>query len=282
MKVGRHLAPLFLTIAALLSIGCGVSVRSPLTTAKRVTIPKTAVVKTADQASRIALMAATSTLSSLDPQVTDVQLMVPDPVGPPSGRYLTANPSDDPANLVWVVDIDQGAHSATPCPAPPPGVDQTICWYPKTATIAVSVMIGNVVAVSAPYPRGRGTPYAPTIGVPPSAAIPTREDAMAAAFKLVPGQDGSPPTILEVRLLSGAEWINWLEQHGRHVDASQIDPSAPIWEMEFVDAALAQGCTSENIAGCVHDHLYLSLDATTGKSLGFLFPATGTPANFTP
>ncbi len=282
MKVGHHLAPLFLMIAALLSIGCGITIRSPLATGNRVTIPTTAAVRTEDQAGRIALLTAKSTLSSLDPQVTDVRLMVPDPGGPPSGRYLTAKPSDEPANLVWVVDIDQGAHSATPCPAPPPGVDQTICWYPETATIAVSVMNGDVVAVSAPYPRDRGTPYAPTIGISPSAVIPTRGDAMAAGFKLVPGLDGRPPTILEVRLLSAAEWINWLEQNGRHVEASQIDPATPIWEMEFVDAALAQGCTSSNTASCVHDHLFLSLDAMTGKSLGFLFPAGGTPANFTP
>ena len=277
--------PLTIVLVAglLLSVGCGISVRSPLSTGNGVTIPKSAEVKTADEARQIAIESAKKTLNSLDPRVIQVRLMVPAPGRVSTGQFLPAKTSDDPANLVWLVDVDQDGHDATPCPAPPPGIDQTICWYPDvTTSIAVSVMRGIVVAIKTSSPQAQGTPYAASIYLPQSAAIPTREDAMHTGFNLVPGQNGKPPTILEVRLLSATEWGDWLKQHGTYAGAPEVDPSTPIWEMEFVNAALAQGCTSSNTAGCVHDHLYLSLNAMTGGSLGFLFPAAGAPANYVP
>jgi len=283
-RMQRRAVPLSIAFTAVLlvSAGCGLTVRSPLSTGSGATVPKSAKVRTANEASQIAINASKTTLNSREPQVQQVRLMVADSQGPPTGRYRAATSSDDPARLLWVVDLDQDGQATTPCPAPPPGIDQTICWYPETATIAISVMTGNVEAIGAPYPRDRGTPYAATIGVPPSATLPTREAAMQAGFKLVPGQDGKPATILEVRLLSVAEWSTWLTQHGSYIDVREVDPSTPIWEMEFVNAALAQGCSGSNASACVHDHLYLFLNAMTGQSLGFLFPAAGSPANYTP
>ncbi len=277
---------LLLSVAVLSCLGCSVSLRSPITTGStsdNAIVPKTAVVKTADEASTIALETARETLNSLDPQVIQVRLMVPAPGRLSTGKYVPARSRDDPANLVWLVDVDQDGHDSTPCPAPPPGIDQTICWYPDvTASIAVSVMRGIVVAIGTSAPKAQGTPYAMSFQIPTSAKLPTREDAMAAGFKLVPGKDGAPPTIIDVRALKGADWIAWLRQQGIRDDLSDIYSTMIIWVLEFTHAALALDCTSDNATSCVHDHLYLSLDAESGKSLGFVFPASGTPANFTP
>ncbi len=282
MKVARCLLSSLMAFALLTCAGCGVSVRSPLVTSKSVTVPKTAAVRTADQAGQIALQTARTTLQIENPVVTLVRLMAPVPNAVVPGQYRVANGSDDAAKFVWLVEVDPSDQSSNACPAPPSGIDQTICWYAGRATIAISVSSGEVVSVDAPYPSHAGTPYVPSISVPASAELRTRQQAMAAGFKLVPGPNSKRPTIIEVRLLSAAEWTAWLERQGSHVDMSGVDAATPIWEMEFVDAALAQGCTPDNAATCVHDHLYLSLDALNGKNLGFLFPAAGAPANFTP
>ncbi|MGA7672629.1 MAG: hypothetical protein WBW04_19585 [Nitrolancea sp.] len=281
---------LLLPIALLSGLACGDAAQTPaldvgVATPSNLTdftLPKSAAVRRVDQALRIALKTAQTTLYATNPHIAQIRLMKPRPSPSPVLGYVSAEPGDDPNFLVWLIDLDQGGYSMSACPAPPPGVDQTTCWQSPTAQIAISVMTGDVNMLGAPYPRDRGTPYAASIYLPQSAAISSREVAMAAGFKLVPGQDGNPPTILEVRLLSGAEWSGWLKQHGSYADVGEIDPLTPIWEMEFVDAALAQGCTSSNTAGCVHDHLYLSLNAMTGRSLGYLFPAAGVPANYTP
>jgi hypothetical protein len=90
------------------------------------------------------------------------------------------------------------------------------------------------------------------------------------------------PTVVDVRRLTVAEWVAWLAQHGTDVDGGSADPSTSIWELEFTDAALYQPCSLVDKAACVHSHLFLSLDASSGKNLGFLFPKGGTPANYTP
>ncbi len=283
MRIGRWIV---VAIALLSCLGCGVSVRSPITTGNSsgaVAVPKTAAVQTPDEAGTIALESARQTLNSLDPHVIQVRLMVPAPSRVATGQYVPASSSDDPANLVWLVDIDQDGHGSTPCPAPPPGIDQTICWYPAvTASIAVSVMRGIVVGIGGSYPRTLGTPNAMSFQIPTTAKLSTREDAMAAGFALVPGKDGARSTIIDVRALRGSEWLDWLRSLGIHDDLSGVNATMIIWVLEFTHAALSQGCSSDNTASCVHDHLYLSLDAATGKSLGFVFPAGGSPANFTP
>ena len=110
----------------------------------------------------------------------------------------------------------------------------------------------------------------------------TRQEATARGFKLVPGQDGRPPTIVDVQQMSASEWITWLEEHGIPSDPGSVDPSSSIWVLEFTDAALYQPCSAADQTVCVHDHVYLSLDEMSGKNLGFLFPRGGTPGDYVP
>ena len=101
---------------------------------------------------------------------------------------------------------------------------------------------------------------------------------MAAGFANVPGTDGKRPTIVGVRLMSLPEWLAEQDQRGYRPNVDWLDPATPIWELEFTDAADPVPCFTSRPTGCALEHVFLSLDALTGESLG----VSGTPPEATP
>ncbi len=148
---------------------------------------------------------------------------------------------------------------------------------PKTMLLVVLVLLTSS-ACTPTLPN----PFAPARGASTGPKLRTSQDATAAGFKLVPGKKGEHPTVVDVQRMGSIEWIAWLDERGIPSEPGSIDPSSTIWVLEFTNAALPQPCSAADPAGCVHDHLFLSLDAMSGKSLGFLFPKGGAPANYTP
>lgn len=273
----RRSFPLIIMIGVLACSGCGRVPATPFGAAQdatpqdatpasgtSITLPSNAAVRTANEAARIALSQAPEVFHAKHPHVTSVQLVMPFNAPIPTDRYVPARQSDIPERMSWLVTFDQGGYSMGACPPPPPGIDQMTCWQSPTARMAISVMTGHVNMISAPYPRDRGTPYAPTIGISGPAKLKTRQAAMDAGFAYVRGKDGKRPTMINVRLLSLTEWLAEQDQRGVRPNVDGLDASTPIWELEFTGAEFPLPCH----APCAIDHLFLSLNAVTGDSLG--------------
>lgn len=240
-------------------------------------LPDDYAVRTAAQAAALAIPPVESEFAATHPQVADVWLVTAREAATADNADLGA--SDDPLALVWWVDLDGDKFLIPSCPAPPAGVTQTTCGSSSSASVRIYASDGSGQGMGLGR-RFTTVTESGAIAIPSTAKLRTEGEAIAAGLLYVPGIDGHAPTPANIRLLSLQQWLH--EQGGQGDEPYLgLDPATSIWEMEATNAAFVQSCPLLDTSQCVHNHIFVALNALDGTSIGYYgrSDSSPTPAN---
>jgi predicted small lipoprotein YifL len=250
---------------------------SAMNSAAWIDLPSEFSVRTAAQATALAIPAVESEFAATHPHVVDVWLVTAREAATAENADLGEN--DDPVALVWWIDLDGDTFLIPSCPAPPAGVTQTTCGSSSSASVRIYASDGGGQGMG----LGRSfTPVAETGGVsiPADAKLRTEGEAIAAVLQQVAGASGQLPPVDSLRLLNVQQWMQEQATQGA-LPYLGLPSDTPIWEVEIADAAIPVPCILLDTSKCVHDHAMVLIDAIDGNQLGIYSPPPS-PATATP
>ncbi|HUZ02869.1 MAG TPA: hypothetical protein VMU89_21215 [Thermomicrobiaceae bacterium] len=177
--------------------------------------------------------------------------------------HLPQPPPGDPSLPVWWVDFS-GTFRIPSCPAPPAGTPSTGCGTSTSAVLILAANDGHAIDGFIGARDIAATPAPDSLSLPSQARLKTASEATAAGVHAVPGKDGKPPTLVNLRLLPYGEWH--AEEAARGAQPPARDVSTPVWELEFVNASRFVPCNPPP-GGCQLDRVFIAFDALTGELL---------------
>jgi hypothetical protein len=246
-------------------------------TARWIELPADFAIRTAEQAETLAVAAAQDMFAAPQPHVANTWLVTQREAW--KAEDADGGENDDPLALVWWVDLDGAQFRIPRCPAPPAGVTQTSCGTSPIASMRIFARTGGGQGL------GLGRRFTPatesgSVSIPSSARLRTEGEAIAAGFLNVPGIDGHAPKLANIRLMSLQQWLHEQAEQGSEPFLG-LDPATPIWELEFVQAAFVQPCPLLDTSQCIHDHIFIALNAQDVNSIGY-YGKPDTPTTPTP